>query len=81
MAQILEFFRPTDAFEPEAIEALGEAFDMAVTALDYAGRPKIVRETIASRIIEAAQKGEHDPAKLCAAALSAFNSDEVVPGL
>jgi hypothetical protein len=78
MAQILEFLRPTEGFEPEAIEALGEAFDMAATALHYAGRPKIVRETIARRIIEAAQKGERDPAKLCAAALSVFNSDEVV---
>ncbi|HVA16468.1 MAG TPA: hypothetical protein VMV59_02015 [Candidatus Dormibacteraeota bacterium] len=78
MAQILEFLRPTDAFEAEVLESLGKAFHMAVTALHYAGRPKIVRETIARRIIEAAQKGERDPAKLCAAALSAFNSDEVV---
>ena len=78
MARILEFLRPTEAFEPEALEALGKAFDMAVTALHDAGQPHIVREVIARRIIRTAQKGERNPAKLCAAALSAFNSDELV---
>ena len=42
------------------------------------GQPELVREVIARRIIRAAQKGERDPAKLCAVALAAFNSDRLM---
>jgi hypothetical protein len=78
MGRILEFIRPTEVFEPEAIEALGKAFDMAVAALHDVGQPAVVREVIARRIIKAAQKGERDPARLCAVALSAFNADKLM---
>lgn len=76
MGQILEFIRPTEAFEPEEIEDLGKAYDMAISVLHDAGQPAVVREVIARRIIKAAQRGERDPAKLCAVALSAFNPDK-----
>lgn len=75
MGQILEFLRPADSFDPEALEALGKAYDMALAALHDAGQPDVVREVIARRIIKAAKKGDRDPAKLCAVALSAFNSE------
>ena len=75
MARILEFLRPTESFGPEALEALGKAYDMALASLHDVGQPDVVREVIARRIIKAAQKGERDPARLCAAALSAFNPD------
>ena len=78
MGQILEFLPRTDSFGPEAIAALGKAYDMAVGALHDVGQPEVVREVIARRIIKAAQKGERDPAKLCAVALSAFNSDSLI---
>lgn len=78
MAQILQFLRPDNAFGPEVIEALGKAYDMALAALHDVGQPDVVREVIARRIIKAAQKGERDPAKLCAIALSAFNNDELL---
>ena len=42
------------------------------------GQPDVVREVIAKRILKAAQKGEHDPAALCAAALAAFNSENLL---
>jgi hypothetical protein len=77
MGEILEFFRPNESFDPEAAEAMGKAYDMALAALHDVGQPDIVREVIARRIIKSAQKGERNAAKLCAVALSAFNPDGV----
>jgi hypothetical protein len=62
-------FMTVGEFDPEALAALGEAFDAALEALDDLGQPKIVREVIAQRIIEAARRGERDPARLVEAAL------------
>jgi hypothetical protein len=56
-------------FDPEALAAIVEAFDLACKALDDGGQPKIVREIIAQRIIEAAGRGERDPVRLAKAAL------------
>jgi hypothetical protein len=56
-------------FAPEALAAMVEAFDAACKALDDSGRPKIVRDVIAQRIIEAARRGERDAARLVEAAL------------
>lgn len=64
-----------DSFEPEILEVLGKAYDMAIAALHGIGQPDVAREVIARRIIEAAQEGEQDPVVLCAIALGAFNSD------
>ena len=57
------------AFDPEALAAMGEAFDAACKALEDTGQPQIVQEVIAQRIIEAARRGERDPARLVEAAL------------
>jgi hypothetical protein len=78
MDQILQFLRPTDAFSPEAIKVLGKAYDMAIASLHDVGQPEVVREVIAKRIIEAAQRGQYDPAALCATALAAFNCDNLM---
>jgi hypothetical protein len=77
VARISNYFRPTDAdlFGPEILEVVGNAFDMTIAALHDIGRSDIPRETIARRIIEAAQEGEHDPVVLSAIALGALNSD------
>jgi hypothetical protein len=56
-------------FDPEAFAAIFEAFDAALTALDDGGQPKIVLDVIAARIVEAARRGERDPARLVKAAL------------
>jgi hypothetical protein len=77
VAQILQFLRPADSFSPDAIQVLIKAYDMALEALHDVGQPEVVREVIAKRIIEAAQRGAVDPASLCADALSAFNSDSL----
>jgi hypothetical protein len=56
-------------FDPETLAAMDEAFDAAFAALDDIGQPKIVREVIAQRIIEAAKRGERDPGRLVEAAV------------
>jgi hypothetical protein len=48
-----------------------------LASLQDRGQPKAVREVIARHIIKAAQKGQRDPAKLCADALSTFNSGDL----
>jgi hypothetical protein len=56
-------------FDPEVLAAMGEAFDAACKALEDTGQPLLVREVIAQRIIETANAGERDPARLLEAAL------------
>jgi hypothetical protein len=60
------------AFGPEAIAAMGEAFDAACEELHYAGRSDAVREFIAALIVAAARRGELDPIRLRIAALAGF---------
>jgi hypothetical protein len=57
------------AFEPEATAAMGEAFAAACRELHNGGEPE-VRKLIAKRIIAAASRGELDPVRLRAAAVS-----------
>ena len=56
-------------FGPEAIAAMGEAFDAACKKLDDTSQPEAAREVIAGRIIAAARFGERDPVRLLEAAL------------
>jgi hypothetical protein len=68
-------FIQSGAFEPEAITAMGEAFEAACKELDEAGQPKVAPEVIATRIIAAARRGERDPVRLRAAALAQDEND------
>jgi hypothetical protein len=52
-----------------------EAMDGACEGLRDTGQPALVREIIAKRIIEAAKKGERDPARLRAAGQAALGYD------
>jgi hypothetical protein len=67
---ILRFVKPANAFDDDTVKVLGEAFDAACKELHDTGQPEIVREIIAKRIIEAATKGERDPARLRDAGLA-----------
>jgi hypothetical protein len=63
VASILPFIRPYDgSFDPETTRAMGEAFDAARKQVEGVGQ--VVHETIAARIIAAAQRGERDPVRL-----------------
>ena len=70
---IQSFVKP-EAFEPEAIEAMSEAFAAALKELNEGGPPKLVLEVVAQRIIEAASNGERDPVRLREAALVSLSS-------
>jgi hypothetical protein len=59
-------------FEPEAIAAMGEAFDAACNELHCMSQPEAVRELIATLIIAAASQGELDPSRLRMVALAGF---------
>ena len=62
---------PADnSFDPETLRTLGAVYDLAVAKLHAKGRrPDAVCETIATRIMESAMKGERDLLKLCQEAL------------
>jgi hypothetical protein len=66
-------------FEPEATEAMGEAFEAACTELQDVGRRKMVRKIVAQRIITAARTGELDPVRLRTAALSWISVAQMSP--
>jgi hypothetical protein len=57
------------AFEPELIAAMSEALEAACKEVQDGGRPEVVREAIAIRIIAAARAGERDPVRVRAVAL------------
>src|SRR5438876_11863566 len=57
MADVLPFFQGA-AFDDDATQVMGKAFDRAVQTLDDNGQPDLVRQIIAKRIIEVARNGE-----------------------
>ena len=59
------------AFDPDAIRAMGVAFDDVCRAL-AADRRDLASRLIARKIIELARAGERDPARLCDETLRYF---------
>jgi hypothetical protein len=57
------------AFGPDDIERLATAYESALRVLELNDRDDPITETIARRIIEAAQTGLRDPDSLCATAI------------
>ncbi len=77
---LIELFRPT-AFDPETLSMLCKAYEQThkwlhdngqLHMLHDNGQLHIVNEVIAQRIIALAEKGERDPDRLCAGALTAL---------
>jgi hypothetical protein len=71
MIEILKYIQPKTVFDPECIQVLATAFDDAWYRIQEAGsrfaRPgyaRAMREVIAKRIIETAQRGVKDPSAL-----------------
>jgi hypothetical protein len=60
------------AFEPDRIEVMVAAFQRACGELGLANPEDPVREILARKIIECAQTGERDQARLCDCALKAM---------
>lgn len=59
-------------FYPEAVQAMGVAFDDACRTLGLAHKSDRATSFVATRIIEMAGCGEHDPAQLARAVLKTF---------
>jgi len=77
VSSIVPFFRDS-GFDAEATQNLGKAYEIACRALHPKGRPPVVQEILARKIIEVAQRGERDPERLAAIALGIlgpFHSD------
>ena len=70
MTKVLPYFQCA-AFDPDMTHIMGEAFDRACKDLHVVGQPDIVKEVIASRVINAARDGERDPRRLYEQALKA----------
>jgi hypothetical protein len=72
-AQVIQLFRAA-AFDPEGLESLCIAYDLATGRLHDREdlRPVAVNEIIAQRIIAAAERGERDPKLLADSALNAL---------
>jgi len=58
-------FRNNGAFDAEATEAMGQAFESVCLV-----KPNVSRELIANRIIQLARAGAHDAAELAAQVLN-----------
>lgn len=65
------------AFEPELIEVMSAAFEQACRELGFAETADPLRETVARKIIECAQTGERDQARLRDCALQAIRDNPV----
>jgi hypothetical protein len=73
VASILPFIKPEDgSFNVEITRNMGEAFNSTIMVLRSTAQPAIVYASIAASIIEAAGRGESDPARLQAAGLTAL---------
>jgi hypothetical protein len=70
MTTVVDLFQ--NAFDPETVKTLCEAYDKACKRLHDTGQPYLVSEVIAQRIIATAKRGERDPERLCEVALKAL---------
>lgn len=64
MAAILPFWKKDGVFEPEATQAMSDAFEAACRALQLSNGAAREREVVAVRIVELARRGERDPIRL-----------------
>jgi hypothetical protein len=68
MSTVVPFFKGV-GFDDTATQSLASAYDIACRSIHPKGRPPVLQETLASKIIEAAQRGERNPDRLAAIAL------------
>jgi hypothetical protein len=52
-------------FDPADIEAMAKAFEAACMALNVSRQEDVLRDLVATFVIEHAQTGERDPERLC----------------
>jgi hypothetical protein len=81
--QAMPFRSYKSSFDPETLQALQDAFNMALAEVLASPEGSVdeqqARDVIAKRIVAAAQEsGEHDPERLKAYALVGFNPRQSV---
>jgi hypothetical protein len=59
-------------FEPEEIEAMAQAFEVACDALQMSNRDDAFGQLVASKVVECARDGVLDPYQLCELVASEF---------
>ena len=59
----------TGSFDDDVTRAIGAAFELSCKSLPHPCHSEVVRDLIAQHIVEAANTGERDPAKLSEKAL------------
>jgi len=59
-------------FDQTDTKMMGQALDRACEALNWTAKPPVLKEGLASRIIEIAKTGERDPDRLCSQVLRAM---------
>lgn len=64
MATIIPFLRDQSVFEPETTQAMAAAFDEVCRALKLSDSATNERETIASKIVDLARRGERNSLQL-----------------
>jgi hypothetical protein len=64
----------TRVFEPEAIAIMSAAYEDALRVLRLTDRADPITEVVAKKIIDVAELGERDPARICEAALKELGS-------
>ena len=69
MAVAIHRLLQRSAFDPEAFTGMTAAYEAALAALDLPDKTGPVAEIVAKRIIEVAQTGERDPARICELAI------------
>lgn len=69
MPTINNYIQSREAFDPEAISVLDDAYERALRIVP-ALASESVRQVIAARIIGLARAGERDPHKLCEQSLT-----------
>lgn len=70
---IYRFLR-TEAYEPQDVERLAHAYELALIRLDLKDRHDPLTEVVAKLIIKIGQTGEHSPEEICAIALRQLQS-------
>ena len=83
MTTVIPFLKSSTVFEPETTQAMAEAFEEVCRALRLTETATLERETVASKIIDLARRGERNSARLIEWALrdSGFISASVPPTL
>jgi hypothetical protein len=73
LSKVVQLFSHA-SFDPEAVVAMGKAYDLACETLQHIGQLEVDREIIARGILRAAENGERDAPKLCERAIQGLSA-------